>query len=83
MFCLVKPRKHYIMLLSYRILIIVPRYGTIFGARNTKKLERVKTGERALIFVYKDKKSTNDRLLNWIGLHSRGTSYPGHVNHNK
>ena len=32
-----------------------------WGARNTKK--------RALRFVYKDKKISYDRLLNWIGLH--------------
>ena len=38
------------------------------GARNTKKLERV--NECALQFVYKDKKSSYDRSLNWIGLHS-------------
>ena len=38
------------------------------GARNTKKLERV--NQRALQFVYKDKKSSYDRSLNWIGLHS-------------
>ena len=38
------------------------------GARNTKKLGRV--NERALRFVYKDKKSSYDKLLNWIGLHS-------------
>ena len=40
----------------------------IWPARNTKKWERV--NERALRFVYKDKKSSYDRLLNWIGLHS-------------
>ena len=38
------------------------------GARNTKKLERV--NECALQFVYKDKKSSYNRSLNWIGLHS-------------
>ena len=29
LFCLAKPRKHYIVLLFYRILIIVARYGII------------------------------------------------------
>ena len=38
------------------------------GARNTKKLERV--NERALRIVYKDKKSSYARLLNWIDLYS-------------
>ena len=31
MFCLAKPRKHYIVLLFYRTSIIVARYGTIVG----------------------------------------------------
>ena len=69
MFCLVKPRKHYIVLLSYRTLIIVARYGTIVEPgtpRNWRELKNV----HALRFVYKDKKSSYDRLLNWIGLHS-------------
>ena len=38
------------------------------GARNTKKLETV--NKCALQFVYKDKKSSYNRSLNWIGLHS-------------
>ena len=69
MFCLAKPRKHYIVLLFYRISIIVARYGTIVESGTlTEKLERV--NERALRFVYKDKNNSYDRLLNWIGLHS-------------
>ena len=68
MLCLVKPRKHYIVLLSYRTLIIVARYGTMWSK------EHQETGKSkwtcAYRFVYKDKKSSYDRLLNWIGLHS-------------
>ena len=67
MFCLAKPRKHYIVLLFYRTLIIVARYGTIVGP-GTPGNWRV--NERALRFVYKDKNNSYDRLLNWIGLHS-------------